>query len=166
VWVDLRSDVLSTFTTQLLLADPDPVTGAPATLWATMRNPDSLVRVELPSQPSVAPRVRQAIPLPVAPADMVRIDRGSAPALIAVAAQNTNSMAVVDSASGDVVAQVGRLGDSPFNIAEISCPATADYTDSACLAVSVFGACRVALIEVPKTQPSATAVRALAGSCP
>jgi len=166
VWVDLRSDVLSTFTTQLLLADPDPVTGAPGTLWATMRNPDALVRIGLPSEPSVAPRVRQAIPLPIAPADMALIDRGSASALIAVASQNSNSLAVVDTASGDVVAQVGRLGDSPFNVAQISCPANADYADSACLAVSIFGACRIALIEVSKTQPAATAVRALLGSCP
>jgi hypothetical protein len=167
VFIDLRSDVLSTFTTQLLLADPDPVTGAPSTLWATMRNPDSLVRIELPSQPSVAPRVRQAIPLPIAPADMARIDRGSASALLAVPAEDANAVAIVDTANGEVVAQVGRLGDDPFTIREISCPAAnSDYTNSACLAVSVFGACRIALIEVPKNQPSGTVVRALLGTCP
>ena len=98
---------------------------------------------------------------------MARIDRGSASALLAVPAEDTNAVAIVDTANGEVVAQVGRLGDDPFTIREISCPAgNADYTDSACLAVSVFGACRIALIEVPKSQPSGTAVRALAGSCP
>ncbi|MGZ6125805.1 MAG: hypothetical protein ACXWLR_12645, partial [Myxococcales bacterium] len=71
--IDLRGDVLSATTTQLLLDDPDPATGAPTTLWATMSSPDTLVRFELPAEPSVAPRVRELIPLPVSPADMVRI---------------------------------------------------------------------------------------------
>lgn len=166
VLIDLRGDVLSATTTQLLLDDPDPVTGAPTTLWATMRSPDSLVRFELPPQPSVAPRVREVIPMPVSPADMVRIDRGAASPLLAVVAEKLNAVAIVDSGTNQVVSQVGRLGDSPFMIREISCPSDPSFAGSACLATSVFGACRIALIEVPKATPSLARVRALAGSCP
>jgi hypothetical protein len=32
--------------------------------------------------------------------------------------------------------------------------------------VSVFADCRVALIQVPKDNPAASSLRALAGSCP
>ncbi|HTO96350.1 MAG TPA: hypothetical protein VMK66_04820 [Myxococcales bacterium] len=162
--IDLRGDLLGIFTVQLLLANPDPVTGAPTTLWATMRNPDVLARYELPTTPSVAPRLRSVIPMPVAPADMVRIDRGSAPDLLAVVTERSNNVTIVDTGTEQVVAQVGRFGDSPFMITQIPCPS--GLTDSACLATSVFGACAIGLIEVPKSQPSKTRLRALAGSCP
>jgi hypothetical protein len=49
-------------------------------------------------------------------------------------------------------------------IKEVSCPTT--ITGSACLAVSVFAECRIALIEVPKSQPSQAKLRTLLGSCP
>jgi hypothetical protein len=162
--VELFGDVRSIFTVQLLLADADPVTQAPRTLWATMRSPDSLVRIELPSVPSVAPRVRKVIPLPLGPADMVRIERSGASDLLAVVAERLNTVAIVDTATDAVVAQLARLGDSPFMIQEVACPP--ENTGSACLATSVFGECRIALIEVPKAQPSGAKVRALAGSCP
>jgi hypothetical protein len=165
--LDLRADVLSTFTTQLLLDVPDPpatLSAPPATLWATMRSPDSLVVIELPSLPSVPPRVREIVPLPVSPSDMVRIDRGATPPLLAIVAERLGAVSIFDTGTDQVVAQVGRLGDSPFNIQQIDCPASKPA--SACLAVSVFGSCRVALIEVPKDAPSKTILRALAGSCP
>jgi hypothetical protein len=164
VLFDLRTDVLSIDTVQFLLGDPDPGTGAPTALWATMRNPDTLVRIELPAQPSIAPRVRKVIPMPAAPADMVRIARPSASDLIAVVTEKTNGVAIVDTGSGEVVSQIGRLGNSPFMIKEVSCPST--IVDSACLATSVFAECRVALIEVPKSQPSLAKLRALIGKCP
>jgi len=164
VLFDLRTDVLSIDTVQFLLGDPDPGTGAPTALWATMRNPDTLVRIELPAQPSIAPRVRKVIPMPASPADMVRIARPGASDLIAVVTEKTNGVAIVDTASGEVVSQIGRLGTSPFIIKEISCPST--IVGSACLATSVFGECRVALIEVPKSQPSGAKLRALIGKCP
>ncbi len=164
VLIDLHSDVLSLTTTQLLLADPDPASGAPTTLWATMRAPDVLVRIALPTEPSLGPRVREVIPIGGSPGDVVRIDRGSASDLLAVTAEKINSVLVVDTATDQVVAQVARLGDSPFNLQEIPCPA--GNTGSACLAASVFGACRLALIEVPKSQPELSKVRALLGSCP
>jgi hypothetical protein len=131
-----------------------------------MRRPDSLVRIELPALPSIAPRVRKVIPMPVAPADMIRIARPSASDLLAVVAEKINSVVIIDTATEQVVAQDGRLGDSPFMIKEVDCPSDAIFSGSACLATSVFGACRVALIEVPKSQPSKTVLRALAGSCP
>jgi YVTN family beta-propeller protein len=165
--IDLRPDVQSIYTTQLLLDTP----GTPATpsspittLWATMRIPDSLVVIDLPAQPSVAPRVREVIPLPASPADMVRIDRAPSPPLVAVVAEKIGAVSIVDTSTSQVVAQIGRLGDSPYNIANIDCPAS--KSGSACLAVSVFRNCRVALIEVPKNDPSRAALRALAGSCP
>jgi len=162
VLFDLRTDVLSIDTVQFLLGDPDPVTGAPTALWATMRNPDTLVRIELPAQPSVAPRVRKVIPMPASPADMVRIARPGASDLIAVVTEKTNGVAIVDTATGDVVSQIGHLGNSPFMIKEVSCP----IAGSACLATTVFAECRVALIEVPKSQPSQAKLRALIGKCP
>ena len=172
VVLDLRSDVRSTYTVQLLLGDPDPANqGAPKTLWATMRGPDSLVRIELPvTDPSVIPRVRKIIPLPISPADMVRIVRTGAPDLIAVAAERQNSVAIVDTTTDEVVAEVGQLGDAPFFIRQIDCPVdmagAPSFSGSACLVTSVFGACRIALIEVPLGQPSQSKLRALAGSCP
>jgi hypothetical protein len=165
--IDLRPDVQSINTTQLLLDTP----GGPATpsspirtLWATMRAPDTLVVIDLPAQPSVPPRVREVIPLPVSPADMARIDRGTSPPLLAVVAEKIGAVSIVDTGTSQVVAEIGRLGDSPFNIANVDCPTT--KPGSACLAVSVFHECRVALIEVPKNDPSRSALRALAGSCP
>ena len=164
--LDLRGDVLSVFTTGLLLDSPPPdALGhpvAPTTLWATMRAPDTLVRIDLPNVPSVSPRVRQVTPLPISPAQMVRIGRTGKPDLLAIVGERNSSVVIFDTGTSEVVAQVGRLGDSPFMIQRIDCP----KSSSACLAVSVFGECRVALIEVPIDQPSATALRALAGSCP
>ena len=160
--LDLYSDVLSITTVQLLVGDPDPVTQAPTTLWATMRLPDSLVRIELPTLPSVAPRVRKVIPLPIAPADMNRIARPGFPDLLAVVAEKNNAVAIVDTATDQVVTLVRRLGDSPFMIQEVNCPTAG----SACLVTSVFGACRLGLIEVPRSQPAQAKLRALAGTCP
>jgi YVTN family beta-propeller protein len=165
--IDLRPDVQSIYTVQLLLDTPGtPATPASPikTLWATMRFPDTLVVIDLPAQPSVPPRVREVIPMPQSPADMARIDRGTLPPLLAVVAEKIDAVSIVDTGTSQVVAQVGRLGDSPFNIASIDCPAS--KPGSACLAVSVFHECRIALIEVPKDDPSRAALRALAGSCP
>jgi hypothetical protein len=165
--IDLRTDVLSTYTVQMLLdvADPLATPASPiTTLWATMRSPDSLVVIDLPAQPSVAPRVREIIPLPSAPADMARIDRGAAAPLVAVVAEKIGAVAIVDTGTSQVVAQIDGLGNSPFNIQNVDCPSS--LAGSACLAVSVFADCRIALIQVPKADPAASSLRALAGSCP
>jgi len=163
--LDMYGDVQSSLTVQLLLADRD-ANGMPMTLWATMRSPDTLVQIQLPAQPSVAPRVRRAIPLPVSPADMVLIQRpAGGPELIAIAAEKAGAVAIYDTATSSVVSQLNRLGDSPFNLKQIPCPAELP-SDSACLATSVFQACRVALIEVPTNAPWNAKLRARMGSCP
>ncbi|MGE5049128.1 MAG: hypothetical protein ACM3PC_11195 [Deltaproteobacteria bacterium] len=163
--IDLFNDVQSTQITQLLLADPDPG-GTPMTLWATMRAPDTLAQIVLPSQPSVAPRVRRAVPLPVSPADMTLIKRpGGGPDLIAIAAEKLGAVAIYDTAVDRVVAQVRRLGDSPFTIQQLPCPA-GEPADSVCLATSVFESCRVGLIELQTSAPSDAKLRARVGSCP
>jgi hypothetical protein len=102
--------------------------------------------------------------MPASPADMVRIARPGASDLIAVVTEKTNGVAIVDTATDGIVSQVGRLGNSPFMIKEVSCPP--EITDSACLAASVFAECRVALIEVRKSQPSLAKLRSLIGKCP
>ncbi len=145
-----------------MLADPDPATQAPTTLWATMRNPDTLVQIELPLTYSVQPRVRRVVPMPLAPADMLRIPRAGASDLIAVVAERTGAVAIYDVGLGQVVAVVERLGNSPFTLAQVPCPAG---TNSACLAATVFNDCRVAFIEVPLAQPSAAVLRGRAGGC-
>jgi hypothetical protein len=163
--IELFTDVLSTTTTQLLLGDPDP-TGMPMTLWALMRAPDALVQIELPSQPSIPPRVRRAVPLPGAPADMVLIKRaGGGPDLIAIVAETLGAVVIYDTAVNHVVAQIERLGQLPFTIQQISCPA-GEATDSVCLATSVFQSCSVSLIELHTSTPSDAQLRARLGSCP
>lgn len=159
---DLYKDVLSSETTQLLLADPDPATHAYTTLWATMRNPDALVKIELPLSYSVEPRVRRVVPMAVSPADLLLIKRPGASDLIAVVAEKTGAVAIYDVGLGQVVSVVERLGDSPFTLAQVPCPAG---TNSACLAATVFNECKVAFIEVPLAQPSAAVLRGRAGGC-
>jgi hypothetical protein len=166
VEIDLHGDVHSTNVVQLALGDPDPATQAPTTLWATMRAPDTLVRIELPTSPAVAPRVRKVVPLAVSPADMVRITRAGGADLLAIVAEKANSVTIFDTGTDQVVAEVGRLGDSPFMIQQIPCPGDAIFSGSACLATSVFGECRVALIEVPLSQPQLSHLRGLVGKCP
>ncbi|HEY6808423.1 MAG TPA: hypothetical protein VI160_06510, partial [Gemmatimonadales bacterium] len=163
--IELFSDVQSTQTTQLLLADPDPA-GVPMTLWATMRAPDALVRIELPSQPSVAPRVRSAVPVPASPADMTLIKRpGGGPDLIAIAAEKLGAVAIYDTGVDRVVAQVRRVGDSPFTIQQLPCPAD-EPPDSVCLATTVFHSCSIGLIQLNTSAPSEAKLRARVGSCP
>lgn len=158
---NLYGDVLSVETTALLLADPDPVTQTPRTLWATMRNPDLLVQIDLPAQPSVAPRIRAVVPLPVAPADVIRVPRPGRPDLLAVVAEKVGAVVIYDTFAQQIVAKVERLGDSPFGLRLVSADA-----QSARLAATVFRSCSVALIEVPLDAPWNSALRGRAGRCP
>jgi hypothetical protein len=171
VLFDLLGEVLCTDTTALLLADfvPDargrPAT-APQTLWATMRRPDVLVKIDLPTKPSVTPRVRQVVPLPISPADLITLSRKGLPTplpdLIAIVSEKLGAVVIYDTGQGQVVAQVERLGDSPFSIRQLDSP----DPGTARLAVTVFGSCRVAFLEVPLNKPYATSLRGRAGSCP
>ena len=160
---DLYADVLSTETTQIALADPDPVTSAPTTLYATMRNPDALVQIALPLEYSQPPRVRRVVPMPISPSDMLRIERAGQPDLIAVVAERSGSVAIYDVGRQAVVSVVEGLGDSPYTIARLPCPAAAG--NAACLAVSVFGECRVGFIQVPLDAPWNAALRGRGGTC-
>ena len=158
---DLYGDVLSIETTALLLADPDPVTQVPATLWATMRNPDLLVQVELPPQPSVAPRVRRVVPLPLSPSDIVRIPRPGGADLLGIVAEKIGALAFYDTGTQQIVGQLENLGDSPFTARLLGLSAT-----TAQLAVSVFKGCKIALVEVPLDAPWKASLRGRAGTCP
>jgi hypothetical protein len=158
---DLYGDVLSIETIALVLADPDPLTQVPRTLWATMRNPDVLVQVDLPAQPSVAPRVRRVVSLPIAPSDIVRISRTPAPDLLAIVAEKIGAVTLYDTGVQQVVGQVENLGDSPFTAQLLSNDGT-----TAQLAVSVFKGCKVALLEVPLAAPWQASLRGRVGSCP
>lgn len=165
-FIDVYNDVQSTNTTHLLLAEPD-ASGAPTTLWATMTAPDTLVRIQLPPQPSIPPRVRQVVPLPITPLDAIRVPRTSGgPDLLAIAAQKLGAVAIYDTATDEVVAQVERLGTAPFDVVQVPCPSDASFGASACLATTVFNDCRVALIEVPTDAPWNAKLRARLGSCP
>jgi len=58
---------------------------------------------------------------------------------------------------------VERLGDTPFAMAQLP-PSRGDA--SAKLFVSVFGSCRIAVVDVPYDRPWDVSVQALVGSCP
>lgn len=157
---DLYGDVLSIETTALLLANPDPVTQVPTTLWATMRNPDILVQVVLPTKPSVAPRVQRVVPLPIQPAEIVLIPRPGSADLLAIVAEKIGALTLYDTGTQQVVGQVDRLGDSPFTARLLS-----SSGGTARLAVSVFNGCKIALIEVPLAAPWKASLRGRVGTC-
>jgi len=157
---DLYGDVLSIETTALAFADPDPVTLMPATLWATMRNPDVLVQVDLPPQPSVPPRIRQVVSLPISPADILRLPRPGRPDLLAIVSEKLGAIVFYDTGLGQVVGQLENLGDSPFALQLLSSDGV-----TARFAATVFRSCRIALIEVPLDAPWQAALRGRAGVC-
>ena len=164
---DLYGDVLSIETTALLLADPDPVTQVPATLWATMKNPDVLVQVELPPQPSVPPRIRRVVPLPIGPSDIVRIPRPGGADLLGIIAEKIGALTLYDTGTQQIVGQVENLGDSPFTARLLgTSAATATTAAAAQLAVTVFKGCKVSLLEVPLDTPWKTSLRGRVGTCP
>lgn len=164
--IDMYPDVQSTDTAALLLGDENPSTGL-RTLWATMRTPDTLVQIDLPRDPSVAPRVRRIVSLPSEPAEILRIQRPGAADLLAVAGEQNGAMAVYDTGTQEVVAQVERLGDTPFTLRQVPCPASpGPGAASACIVSTVFGDCKLDFIEVPLSHPWDAAVRGRAGSCP
>jgi hypothetical protein len=148
-------------TSGLLLGPDDPARKIPATtLWATVRSPDALLEIDLPTQGSLRPTLRRLVSLPISPADLVRIPRPGAADLIAVASTRLGAVVIYDTGVQEVVAQIERLGDTPFTIKALPAPA-----GTARLAVSVFGDCRLAFIHVPLDKPWNAALRARAGTC-
>lgn len=158
--IDMASQVLSSDTSALLVADPDPVTGLNRTLYATVRNPDTVLTVDLPADPSTEAHLRRVTPLPISPGAMLRIPRPGGD-LLAISAARSGLVDIFDPGQNQVVGEIERLGDTPYTLTALPSPA-----GTARLAVSVFGACRIGLIEVPLEQPWNSVLRGRAGTCP
>jgi hypothetical protein len=169
---DLGAQVHSVDSTGLALGDIDAVTGL-RHLYMTTRLPDSVVRIGIPADPAFVPVVEAVVPTSSQPSQILRLQRptgSSGPDLLAITALATyetsttaGQLLIVDGQRGRVVGQVDRLGDSPFAIAQFP-PAATDT--SARLAITLFGSCSVALVDVPYDNPSASTLRANLGSCP
>lgn len=164
--VDISSDVRSNDTTSLVLGNEDPATGVPRTLYAAVRSPDLLVELDLPTDPTITPTVRRATPVPVTPFSAFRVQRPAGKPgadLIVLTASGNGTLDVFDSASGQVVARVDKLGNLPYAIAQLP-PKPGDA--AARLVITVFGECRLAAVEVPFDQPWRASLKARLGSCP
>jgi len=169
---DLGPQIRSTDTTGLALGQVDSATGV-RRLYMTTRVPDTVVRVALPANPAFAPVVEAVSTISSQPSQVVVVQRptGTAgPDLLAitgVATYETSTVAgkliLVDGMQGRVVGQVDGIGDTPFAIAQFPPQLGAR---SARFAVTLFGSCSVALVDVPYDQPSAATLRANIGSCP
>lgn len=181
---DLGTQVHSVDSTGLALGAIDPVTGL-RHLYMTTRLSDGVVRIGIPADPAFVPVVEAVVPTSSQPSQVVRLQRptgSTGPDLLAVTALATyetstraGKLLVVDGMLGRVVGQVELhpepknatdppdLGDSPFGIAQFP-PAAGD--PSARLAITMFGSCSVALVDVPYDDPSRSSLRASLGSCP
>jgi hypothetical protein len=169
---DLGQDLRSTETVGLQLGPIDPATRN-RTLYAALRSPDLVAEIVVPSDPAFSPTVRRTTSVGPFPSQIHLLERpaGSPGAdLLAVTSGtltigNTTPsvVAIYDAAQGRVVGQVERLGDTPFAMAQL--PPTAGDT-SAKLFVSVFGSCRIAIVDVPYDRPWDVSVQALVGTCP
>jgi hypothetical protein len=157
---DIFTDVQSLDLSSMAFADPDPATGAPTTLWATMRQPDVLAKVALSLDPSVPPRVRLIVPLPSRPAQVVVVPRPGVGNIVVVTAEETGAITVYDDSVQQVVANVDRVGDQPYGLALYDLTPTA-----ARLVSSVFAGCSLALVEIPLANPAGAALRARIGGC-
>ncbi len=169
---DLGSQVHSADTTGLALGDVDPASGV-RRLYMTTRFADTLVRIGLPADPAFVPVVEAIVPISSQPSQILRLQRPpstSGPDLLAITAVATyevsttaGKLVLMDGTLGRVVGQVDRLGDTPFAIAQFP-PRVGDR--SARLAITLFGGCSVALVDVPYDRPSDASLRATLGSCP
>jgi hypothetical protein len=158
--IDLFPSIQSIDLAAMTFADPDPVTSAPTTIWATLRNPDTLAKINLPLNPSVAPSVTRIVPLPSTPGQLVVIPRAGRGNVIAVASERMGALTIYDEDAQQVVANVERLGDTPYGVALWDNDGV-----KARLVSSIFAGCSVALVEVPLANPAAAALRARIGGC-
>ena len=158
--VSISEQIRSTDTSDLALGEVDPATGA-HTLYATVRNPDALLTISIPDDPTREAQVLRATPLPVSPGAMLRIARPGLGDLLLISATKIGVVDVFDVAQDQVVGQIARLGDTPFAMARLPSPGNV-----ARAAVSVFGDCRIGLLEVPLDKPWNATLRARVGACP
>ena len=171
-YIDLTVLIQSAETTGLALGGKD-ANGIPQKLYATMRNPDLLVEMDLSSDPGSYVSVSRATALPVAPAGLVVIERPAALGgdLIAVVGETSGSVSIYDTTAGQVVANLENLGMLPFSVVQLppqpaDTAAGSDPADPrAHLAVTMFYNCRIALLDVPLARPWKAALRATVGSC-
>jgi len=169
---NLSAQIRSTDTTGLALGGLDPATGA-RTLYLANRNPDTVARVSIPTDPAFGPFVQATATVSSQPSQILLLQRpagSSGSDLLAVtgfATYGTSTAAgkllLIDGSRGRVVGQVDDIGDTPFDIAQFP-PAPGDA--SARLAITLFGSCSVSLIDVPFDQPGQASLRARIGSCP
>lgn len=180
--VDLAATTRGIETTGLALGavDPNDPAQIPRRLYATVRNPDLLVEMDLPSNPGQLITVLRATSLPVAPAGLAVIPRPASapgkppsPDIVAVAAEATGNVTIYDTGSAQVVANLENLGKLPYTLAVLP-PQPADTVAGggnpadarAHLVATVFDGCALALIDVPYQRPWKSALRAILGSCP
>lgn len=164
--VDLSATVRGSEVNWMTLG-PEDANGRAHTLYATVRNPDVLVEIELPDDPGTLPFVTRATSLPSAPGQIVRILRpaGAPPGgeLLGITGATSGTVDLFDVAAGQVVSRIERLGEVPYSIVQLP-PAPGDT--NAHLVAAVFGDCRLGLIEVSYAQPWQTRLRARMGTCP
>jgi hypothetical protein len=169
---DLSSQLHAQDMPGLALGDVDPVTGL-RTLYSTLRTPDGIAKIGISSDPAFAPIVLSVLTTSSQPSQLLRLIRPPGNtghdllAVTAVATFETSTTAgkllVYDAVLNRIVAQVEGLGDTPYAIAQFP-PAPTDM--SAKLVVTMFGSCRLSLIEVPFDNPGNASLRANVGSCP
>ena len=158
--------------TGLAMGDVDATTGL-RSLYVSMRVPDAIARIGLSSDLAFLPIVQSVVTTSSQPAQLLRLLRpaGSPGTDLVVAtalstfqtSTTAGKLLVLDVAREQIVGQVEGLGDSPFAIAQFP-PQAGDA--GAHLVVTMFGSCRISLIDVPYADPASASLRATVGSCP
>jgi hypothetical protein len=177
---ELGAQLRATDTPGLALGNLEVVTTPPAaprrlrTLYVATRTPDTIARIRVPvDDPALAPFADSIVPVGSQPSQVLRLQRPpdrpgtELVAVTAVATYQTSTangkLILVDGTLGQVVGQVDGLGDTPAQIAQF--PPQAGEA-SARLAITVFGSCRLSLVDVPYDRPNAASIVANLGSCP
>jgi hypothetical protein len=136
------------------------------TLYVATRAPDLLAEYNFPSDPRLPVQLARTTPMPVSPAQLLVLKRpagASGADLVLVSDEANGTVAVFDSSSGQVVAQVEQLGSSPWGMVQL---ADSDDGTKAQIAITIFQDCRIALMDVDYERPWLARVRGRLGSCP
>ena len=159
-------DLATTDLAAMAFSDFDPVTKEPTSLWATTRTPDALVKISLPLQQSVAPRMDTFVVLPATPAELVVIPRAAPHGdLVAVASERNGAIVIYDTDSNQVVANVERVGDTPTGLKLYELATNTLGVPVARLVTGVFAGCSVAFIEIPLDDPQSAQLKGRIGAC-